>query len=186
MYLPMIAFAAAAGRMLESFDFRILSVAGILLALVSSVTTAVWRTPESLWRNAHRRAPQKTRPLLQLARSVDPPHALELLKDASDPALLGERGRVYLALNQPENALQDFGRALAISPGDPRALNNRGAALLALGQPDAARLDFRRALEKQPCFFEALWNLSRAGSPASIPDGCRLTEEQRALLATGK
>jgi tetratricopeptide (TPR) repeat protein len=47
-------------------------------------------------------------------------------------------------------ALQAFGRALAIAPERASAAYNRGVALRALGQREAAEADFRRALELDP------------------------------------
>ena len=58
--------------------------------------------------------------------------------------------KILLAEGQPDAALTEFGRALALNPRDARNLNNRGVALAQLGQIDAARGDFQRALEVDP------------------------------------
>ena len=187
MYLPMIAFSAAAGLLLSKVDRRIPIGIGLLLAVLSFGRTHVWQTEESLWSEAARLSPGKVRPKIQLARAVPPAKALALLEDAvriapNDPLVASELGRMYMQLGDPARALAEFGRELALAPGDPAALNNRGAALLALGQDAAARQDFERALEKDPCFFDALFNLKRLGVEARAPERCAYTPEQKTLL----
>ncbi len=187
LYLPMIAFAASAGLLLQSLDGRILFPGLALLALLSLNRTLVWRTEESLWSDAVRKAPSKLRPLIQLARASPPDRAIPLLERAeslapSDPRPASEMGRVFLASGNPALALAAFGRALALAPSDPLALNNRGAALLALGQSAAARLDFEHALRLAPCQFNALANLRRMGVAVQPPAACRFTPAQAADL----
>jgi Flp pilus assembly protein TadD len=121
---------------------------------------------ESLWREAVERAPEKTRPKIQLARALPAAKALELLGKARvdnpyDPAIPAETGRILLTEGQADAALEEFGRALALSPADARYVNNRGAALMALAQYEAARLDFERALKMDPNLTEARDNLAR-------------------------
>ena len=117
-------------------------------------------TEESLWREAVERAPKKLRPKLQLARALPAAKGLELLAKARldapyDPAIATETGKILLAEGQPDGALEEFGRALALAPTDARNMNNRGVALLALGQTEAARADFERALRTDPSLAEA-------------------------------
>jgi hypothetical protein len=171
MYLPMLAFAAAAALALEQLNTQWVaaSLAVVLLAL-SITRTSVWRREESLWREAVERAPNKVRPKIQLARSLPAAGALKLLTEArllapSDPAIAAETGKVLLSEGQPEAALQEFGRALALAPRDARYLNNRGVALQALWQTEAARQDFERALALDPNLTEARENLARTNQP---------------------
>jgi len=187
MYLPMIAFAACAGLLLERA--RPVFVAPILILLmgVSVARTATWRTEQSLWTEAVAKAPTKIRPRIQLARAVDPASALPMLEQArqmapADPRIPSEEGRIYMNLGRPERALPEFGRALALSPHSADALNNRGVALLALDQKEAARADFERALAIDPCQFDARLNLSRLGISHSQPPGCRDSAEQAGAL----
>jgi len=169
MYLPMIAFAACAGLLLERL--RPLAVTAIVSVLIvlSIQRTYVWKTEQSLWSDAAAKSPGKLRPKLQLARYSDPRRGLELLKQAgalapNDPRVPSEAGRIYLVeLGDPADALAQFGRALALDPRSASAFNNRGAALLALGQRDAARQDFERALKLDPSLAEARENLARSG-----------------------
>jgi Flp pilus assembly protein TadD len=78
-----------------------------------------------------------------------------------DPAIATETGKILLAEGQPDGALEEFGRALALAPTDARNINNRGVALMALGQTEAARADFERALRTLPSLTEARENLAK-------------------------
>jgi tetratricopeptide (TPR) repeat protein len=178
MYLPLVAFAACLGLLLERMDGRVLIAIVVVLVGISIRYTSLWRDPERLWSEAVQRAPDKLRPRLQLARSVPPDRALRILRDAGalapdDPSVPSEEGRILLTLGHPEQALGAFGRALALDPGSAMLLNNRGAALAALGQSDAARADFERALAKDPCLADARDNLSRMGVTPPAAAGCR-------------
>jgi Flp pilus assembly protein TadD len=115
--------------------------------------------------------------------------ALPVLEEAErlapdNPAIAADKGRTYLELGQPAQALTAFGKALALLPNDAQAFNNRGAALLALGQKDAAVADFDRALAADPCQVDARMNLSRLGMAKPPPPGCRFTPDQLRELRT--
>jgi tetratricopeptide (TPR) repeat protein len=167
MYLPMFAFASAAALLLARVKAPA-ALAGIALVLagLSVQRTMVWMTEESLWREAVERAQGKLRPKLQLARALPAAKGLELLAQARlgapyEPAVATETGKILLKEGQPEGALEEFGRALALAPMDARNMNNRGVALLALGQTEAARADFERALRADPELTEARENLAK-------------------------
>jgi tetratricopeptide (TPR) repeat protein len=171
MYLPMLGFAAAAGWLLTRVRTPALAaVVVVALTGVSIARTQVWMTEERLWREAVRRAPEKVRPKIQLARAVPAAEALELLARARnlapyDPAVAAETGKILLSEGQPAGALEEFGRALALAPLDARNFNNRGVALDALGQTEAARQDFERALRIEPGLIEARQNLEKLPAP---------------------
>ena len=192
MYLPLLGFAAAAGCLLVGqagrgtlWVRRIVNppsltsapphavmalVIVVALTAIGIARTQVWMTEERLWREAVRRAPDKVRPKIQLARAVPATEALELLARArnlapNDPAVAAETGKILLSEGQPAAALQEFGRALALDPLDARNFNNRGVALDALGQTEAARQDFERALRIDPSLIEASQNLEKLPAP---------------------
>ncbi|HEY4363630.1 MAG TPA: hypothetical protein VGN17_21875 [Bryobacteraceae bacterium] len=174
MYLPLVAFAACLGLLLERVDGRAVAAIVVVLAGISVRYSLLWQSPEALWSEAVLRAPDKLRPRLQLARSVAPERGLSVLERAKaiapeDSAVPAEQGRILLTLRRPEEALAAFGRALALAPGDAMLLNNRGVALAAIGQGDAARADFLRALEHNPCLEDARGNLLKMGVTA--PEG---------------
>jgi tetratricopeptide (TPR) repeat protein len=187
MYLPMIGFAACIGILLERARPVYLAPAFLALMCFSFIRTTVWQTEGSLWADAVEKSPAKVRPRIQLARTVEPARALDILEQAQriapvDPQIPSEEGRAYLSLGKPEQALVRFGRALALAPGSAEALNNRGAALAALNQKDAAKQDFERALGIDPCQFNARLNLRRLGISGAWPAQCKFTAEQTAAL----
>jgi Flp pilus assembly protein TadD len=113
-----------------------------------------------------KRAPDKVRPKLQLARALPVAKALELLNQTRlsapyDASIAAEMGKILLTEGQADAALEEFGRALALEPMNPQYINNRGVALQALGQTEAARADFLRALQFDPNLAEARDNLAR-------------------------
>jgi hypothetical protein len=187
MYLPMIAFSAMLGLLLERTNWKTSTAIVLFFAALAFHYSGLWRNPEELWTEAVRQAPQKIRTRIQLARSVEPARALSILSDAEriapdNAAVQSEKGRVLLQLGKPGEALAAFGKALAIDPADARSINNRGAALAALGQADAARGDFERALQRDPCLFDALLNLRRMGVGREIPKSCSFSAQQMSTL----
>ena len=187
MYLPMVAFAAAAALLLARIPKPAAVAIVSALAILSLLRTQVWMTEKSLWTEAVGRAPNKIRPKLQLARA-SPSEALQLLDAAkkiapNDPAVASELGKMWLSLGRPQDALPEFGRALALSPRDAEAFNNRGVALQALGQAYPARRDFEHALRLDPCLFDARYNLLAQGIHVPATASCRYTSEQQRLLS---
>ena len=156
---------------------------GLLLGGLSFSRAFVFQTEESLWRATVAGSPAKVRPRIQLARAVAPSEAIAVLAGLPDEArVASERGRAYLELGRPAEALREFGLALAAEPGDARALANRGTALAAMGQIPAARQDFVRALALDPCLYSALLNLRQLGLPLPVLGPCRFTAEQKNRL----
>jgi hypothetical protein len=177
LYLPLFCFATAAGVGLTRLKWPAPRTSALgspalgatmaaVLALVSVTRTYVWASDARLWREAVRRAPDKIRPKIQLSRAVPAAEALELLAQAAiqspyDPAVAAETGRVFLDERQPDAALREFGRALALDPRNAQNFNNRGVALEELGQSEAARMDFEHALTLDPHLAEARENLEK-------------------------
>jgi len=188
MYLPLIALSVVLGLALSTVQPRAVAVAAIaILAVLSFVRTQVWRTEESLWTDAAAKAPRKVRPKIQLARAMGGARGLAILEQANsiapdDPRIASEQGSIAISMSNPQQALADFGRALALEPGSAMAHNNRGVALVMLGQKEAARSDFERALSIDPCQFDARLNLLRLGAAAPGSGGCQFTHQQQAEL----
>jgi len=177
VYLPMVALASAAGLLLRRTDFpRLLWAGAVVLGMLSYVRVDVWRSQEGLWEDAMRAAPEAVRPRIQLSRLRPPLEALALLEEAkkiapNDAAVASDMGRVFMQLHRPSDALNEYGRALALEPANPLAHNNRGVALQALGIRDHAERDFRRAVELDPCLEPARENLAKLGIRVDAP--CR-------------
>jgi tetratricopeptide (TPR) repeat protein len=167
MYLPMLAFAAAAGLLLTRVKTPALAASVVaVLTLLSAVRTTVWLNDRSLWQEAVRRAPHKVRPKIQLSRDLPAAQALELLQRAQveaphDPTVPAEMGKVLLQERQVDPALIEFGEALALDPNNAEYYTDRGVALYMSGLTERARADFERALEIDPNFTEATENLRK-------------------------
>jgi len=173
MYLPMIAFCACAGILLEALDRRVIAAIVLALIAISIRYSILWAHPDALWREAKHLAPGSVRPRIQLARALPPEQGLEELRDAPDvESVATERGRLLMTLGRPAEALSAFGRALALNPNDARAVSNRAVALAALGSRDAAIVEFQRALEKDPCLSDARENLAKLGGQSTVPANC--------------
>ncbi len=173
MYFPMIAFSACIALLLPKRPMVVVPILAIL-ALLSFQRTLIWRTEETLWTDAVEQAPSKIRPRLQLARALPTDRGIALLEQIkpmapNDPRIAAEQGRLYLRAGNPQQALIEFGRALALDPGSASALNNRAAALLAMGQTQAAVEDFQRALARDPCQMNARANLQHLGIATAPP-----------------
>jgi tetratricopeptide (TPR) repeat protein len=76
-------------------------------------------------------------------------------------ALWGARGRVYLALNQPDQALPDISKAIELAPHDGATAwryLDRATAYRGLQQVEPARAELSRAIEHSPNLWDAwLW-----------------------------
>jgi len=167
MFLPMLAFAAAAGLLLTRVKTQALAATvAVVLTLLSVVRTAVWLNDKTLWQEAVGRAPLKVRPKVQLSRDLPAAEALDLLQRAQneaphDPTVPAEMGKVLLQERQVDPALIEFGQALALDPNNPEYYTDRGVALYMSGLTERARADFERALEIDPNFTEATENLRK-------------------------
>lgn len=167
MYLPMFAFAAAAGLLLARIPSRQVAVGLIVVLVAVSISrTYVWMSDERLWREAVRRAPGKVEPKIQLAKQLHAAEALEVLGRARqqapyNPEIPAEAGKILLDEQQFDGALEELSRAVALNPKNALAFNNRGVALAALGQMPAATADLEHALTLDPDLAEARENLKR-------------------------
>lgn len=179
MYLPIVAFAAGAGILLQRWKAAPWVLAAVLIPL-SVARARVWESDETLWTDALRKNDRSVRARLRLGSLALLEEARKL--DPDNPQVAMEVGRVYVQAGRPDQALAEFGRALALAPNSPEALSNRGVALLLLKQSDAARQDFERALKIEPCFWDARYNLKRMGVQAAAPADCPYAPAQQGML----
>ena len=83
-------------------------------------------------------------------------------------------GNVALALDQPDQALEQFERATYVGPRDqqfPECVNNLGVACWRIGDLVRARELFEQALQQREFYSDALWNLAQLSRPgaADVP-----------------
>lgn len=178
MYLPLVAFSAAAALLIDRAPIRpAIFIAVPLLGALSWVQAGVWTSEYKLWQYAAALAPGKARPFVQLARAASPADAEAILRSTvekfpQNAEVWNELGQALLKQQRAGDALSAFGRALALAPGDGKFLNNRGVALAMLGQRDAAIADFRRAVAAYPCLTDAHENLRKLDQPSDVPPKC--------------
>ncbi len=203
VYLPMLSLSLALGLALKRRARLLLPLVALVLGGLTFDRARIWRNEETLWRDTVARSPGKVRPKLRLARALEPrgPAAWEerlglllaarrLAPDATDTTI--EIGVFYLRSGRAADARREFQGVLDADPNDAQALANYGAALYLLGNLEGARGSFSRALSADPCNFDARNNLvllvtATHGSAANemlyaVPDRCRFTPEQEALL----
>jgi tetratricopeptide (TPR) repeat protein len=138
----------------------------VVLMLMTVVRTVVWLDDAWLWREAISRAPGKARPKVRLSEFVRAGEALELLSQAReiaphDPEIPARIGKIRLKELQPDAALDELSRAVALDPKNAENFNNRGVAFAMLGATEPARADFQHALELDPALNEARTNLQK-------------------------
>lgn len=160
MYLPMFGPALLAGLGIERLARRRVAhgaVAALLLVGgLGAATVArnrVWSTPETLWRDAAARSPDKGRPHLALG------------------AELGRQGRWTEAAAELE-------RALALRPDYEEAWTNLGNVRLATGDLRGAILAYRSALAADPGHLSAWRNLGAVLDRAGDLEGAAQAYEQ--------
>src|SRR5262249_27736271 len=84
--------------------------------------------------------------------------SLAAIKPAENVATYLKHGKAALARGNPEQAIADFGRAIALDPNSADAYLNRGSARQALNDADGAVKDFNHAIELDPRCFGAYIN----------------------------
>jgi len=110
---------------------------------------------------------------------IDTP-AVEFYKQFDVAADLAKKGEYA-------QAIPEWNKALAMSPGDARALNNFGQTLEHAGKTEAAIAEFRKAVAAKPQYPEAQNNLAIAlatvGQPAEAIEHYKLAIEANPAYA---
>jgi Flp pilus assembly protein TadD len=166
LYLPMLGPALLAGLSLERLarwrrPAGVAALAGVIL-LLGGLTVArnrVWRTPETLWRDAVAKSPGKARPWLGLG------------------AALGRAG----ATGEASRCLE---RALALRPDYEEAWTNLGNVRLRAGDLPAAITAYHRAIEVKRDHVAAWYNLGVALDRAADLEGAAQAYSQALRLRT--
>ena len=70
-----------------------------------------------------------------------------LSADSEDRLAWLARGSVYLKMDNTENAIRDFSRAIELNPNHPKAYHLRGLARKMAGENDQALADLGKAIE---------------------------------------
>lgn len=171
VYLPSVGFliaAATAGAFLArkispAHQIRTFVGASILISLALAVTTSqrnyVWADDLSLWTDAVRKSPNKSRPYNNLGfalmrrRNVDSAieyYLIALKIDPNNPEAHNNLGVAYSKTSKSEQAIFHFRIAIALRPDYAQAHSNLGAALAEKGEMDSAIEYYQIALGINP------------------------------------
>lgn len=100
------------------------------------------------------------------------------LSDKERARYLARRGAAWLTEEDPEQAVADFTRALALEPANAETLHGRARAYRQLGKHEPASADFSAAIgqspvtpETEPLYFEHAESLFAAGNSAGALAG---------------
>jgi len=132
-------------------------------------------TDEQFWRDLDR---------TQVARYLDAYDGLYRVYELSSGTPRAqdcfERALLRQATGDPDGAIADYDRALAIQPRFALAFHNRGLARQAKGDPDGAIADYDEALHIDPSFVLALTSRGNARRAKGDQDGA-IADYDRAL-----
>ncbi len=179
LYLASMAPLALAGAGVASLHRESLRVqtslasAGLLLALgaASWQRTWVYRSQETLWRDALDKNPRCWAAYDNLGRSAElggqPDEAIRLYRKAidinpDDLESCNNLGNVLSRKGATDEALRWYQTAVRLAPGDPRSRDNLGNGFLQKGNLDDAITQYREAIRLGPRLVSAHSNLGNA------------------------
>jgi tetratricopeptide (TPR) repeat protein len=152
---------------------------------------SVWRGPFSLWMDAVKKSPHKTRPHNALG------HAYEYNKGMLDEAISEYKkalainpnyykahnnlGVAYARKGRLDEAISEYKKTLAIKPSFVEAYNNLGVAYARKGRLDEAISEYKRVLILKPRYAETYYNLGNAYDKMNSFDKA-IAKYKRALI----
>ena len=175
MYLPLLAFAAAAGIGLARLGLdRMRAVAALAaaLAIVSFFRTGVWMNDDRCGARRCGAGRRNFVPKIQLARALPAAQALELLAQAremapQDPAIAAETGRILLSEGQPDAALAEFGRRARAGAARPALSEQSRRGAGGTGTDGGGASGFRAGTEDRSGAGRSAGEFGKAGRGGS-------------------
>ncbi|MCA9394851.1 MAG: tetratricopeptide repeat protein [Candidatus Omnitrophica bacterium] len=173
MYLPSFGFfLCISAWLLKTFRSRrkclaAATVIALTLAVLTYQRNFVWADDIAMWEDVIAKAPEKSRPHMNLGIAYversqweTAIHHLDtaIEKYGRNHAAYSNRGMAYFALGKPERAIQDFNRALEIMPDYQEALINRGNYYSYVKDYARAIADYDRVITLNPQAVEAIHN----------------------------
>ncbi len=81
--------------------------------------------------------------------------AAEIAPNRRDPRIFFNRGRAYVLLGRPQEAIRDFDAAISLNASDAQAYAFRGDARLLTGDRQGAYADYGQAAQADPSYADA-------------------------------
>jgi tetratricopeptide (TPR) repeat protein len=154
------------------------AVLAIVLGGATFARNRVWATDVSLWTDAARKSPGKSRPWLNLGTALRddgrPEPAIAALRrglELEPGSVYGhaQLGAVLLSTGRPAEAEPELRAALTLAPDDPETLFNFATLLWQTGRKDEARPLFARFAATAPDAYEPARRMARARSAEPAP-----------------
>jgi Flp pilus assembly protein TadD len=156
------------------------AVLAVLLGAATVARNRVWATDVSLWTDAARKSPGKSRPWLDLGTALREAGRPEAAIASLRRGLELEPGSAYghaqlaavlLSTGRGPEAEPELRAALSLAPDDPETLFNAATWLWQTGRRDDARPLYARFVATAPQGYEAARRIarSRAADPATAP-----------------
>lgn len=173
MYLPSFGFCiCAAAWLAQTFrSRRKCALTAVIITLTLAVLTYqrnfVWADDITMWRDVIAKAPEKSRPYMNMGIAYvergEWETAVAYLDEAiarygRNHAAYSNRGMAYFAMGRPELAIRDFDRALEIKPDYQEALINRGNYYSYVQDYEKAIADYDQVIARNPAAVEAIHN----------------------------
>jgi tetratricopeptide (TPR) repeat protein len=145
-------------------------VIAFLVGFISGATVAILRGTKGAEKTAMVQKPQMALPGAPAPAAPPPRDSIEaasqiqtlkaiLKKDPNNLPAWVELGNLYFDADQPKEAIEAYGRYLAVKPDNPDVRTDMGIMYRKLGQFDRALEEFRKAARSDPKHVNSRYNI---------------------------
>jgi tetratricopeptide (TPR) repeat protein len=145
-------------------------VIAFLVGFISGATVAILRGTKGAEKTAMVQKPQMALPGAPAPAAPPPRDSIEaasqvqtlkeiVKKDPKNLPAWVELGNLYFDTDQPKEAIETYGRYLAVKPDNPDVRTDMGIMYRKLGQFDRALEEFRKAARSDPKHVNSRYNI---------------------------
>lgn len=145
-------------------------VIAFLVGFISGATVAILRGTKGAEKTAMVQKPQMALPGAPAPAAPPPRDSIEaasqiqtlkeiVKKDPNNLPAWVELGNLYFDTDQPKEAIEAYGRYLAVKPDNPDVRTDMGIMYRKLGQFDRALEEFRKAARSDPKHVNSRYNI---------------------------
>ena len=145
-------------------------VIAFLVGFISGATVAILRGTKGAEKTAMVQKPQMALPGAPAPAAPPPRDSIEatsqiqtlkeiVKKDPKNLPAWVELGNLYFDTDQPKEAIEAYGRYLAVKPDNPDVRTDMGIMYRKLGQFDKALEEFRKAARSDPKHINSRYNI---------------------------